>query len=228
MSIVARLGLLLVVVASLVALRPISPAPAATVTIPIGSQSIYGPFWFCDSSHSGAVCTTTVSVGDTVTWQNNTSTSHTSTECGAACGSSPPSPLWNSDSIAPGGTFSRQFTQAGTFTYQCNIHPSQMKGQIIVMAPVGSTPTAAPTRTRTPTPTPTRPATPAVGRAGDVNCDGQANAVDAALVLQRSAALLSSLSCPQNADVNHDGQTNAIDAAVILQYVAGLLHSLPP
>ncbi len=192
----------------------------------MGSTSIYNAFWFCDSSHSGAVCTTTISAGDTVTWQNNTSSDHTSTECGAGCGSSPPSPVWNSGSIAPGSSFSRQFDQAGTFNYQCNIHPTQMKGQIIVTAPVGPTATTTPTRTRTPTPN--SAATPAAGRAGDVNCDGQTNAVDAALVLQRSAALVASLSCPQNADVNHDGQVNAVDAAVILQYVAGLIHSLPP
>ncbi len=40
---------------------------------------------------------------------------------------------------------------------------------------------------------------------GDADCDGTVNAVDAALVLQFGAGLLSSLLCQQNGDVNHDG-----------------------
>ncbi len=63
--------------------------------------------------------------------------------------------------------------------------------------------------------------------AGDVNCDGAVNAIDAALVLQYSAGLLSVLPCQQNADVNRDGQVNSLDAALILQYDAGLIQSLP-
>ena len=63
---------------------------------------------------------------------------------------------------------------------------------------------------------------------GDTDCDGSVTSIDAALVLQRSAALITSLRCPQNADVNHDGRVDAIDALLILQYVAGLLGHLPP
>jgi hypothetical protein len=89
--------------------------------------------------------------------------------------------------------------------------------------------TASPTPTTTPlpavtsTPTPTR--TP-VGKAGDANCDGRADAVDAALVLQLSAGLIDSLPCGRNGDLNGDGSANAIDAALILQYVAGLIPNL--
>ncbi len=75
----------------------------------------------------------------------------------------------------------------------------------------------------TPVDVATRPPYPA----GDVNCDGAANSIDAALVLQYSAALLPALPCQQNADVNHDGQANSLDAALILQYSAGLIQSLP-
>lgn len=65
------------------------------------------------------------------------------------------------------------------------------------------------------------------GANGDVNCDHNVNSIDAALVLQLGAGLLSSLTCGAAADTNHDGQVNAIDAALILQYSAGLLTSLP-
>jgi alpha-tubulin suppressor-like RCC1 family protein len=81
-----------------------------------------------------------------------------------------------------------------------------------------ATPTATPaTPTRTPTPTP---------HAGDANCDGNVNSIDAALVLQYSAGLIASLHCQGAADANHDGSVNSIDAALVLQYVAGLLGSL--
>jgi hypothetical protein len=91
------------------------------------------------------------------------------------------------------------------------------------------TPTATATRTFTPTrsPTPTRTPTPTTA-AGDANCDGHANSVDAALVLQYGAGLLHALACQSAGDVNHDGRINALDAALILQYAAGLIDRLPP
>lgn len=89
--------------------------------------------------------------------------------------------------------------------------------------------TATPTRTLTATPT--RSATPVAttpgGVAGDVNCSGAADSIDAALVLQFDAALVHSLSCQQNGDVSGDGNINSLDAALILQYTAGLIDHLP-
>jgi plastocyanin len=64
-----------------------------------------------------------VHVGTTVTWTNNDSTAHTVTSDTSS---------FNSGTLAPGGTFAFTFTQAGTFSYHCNIHPS-MHGTITVV-----------------------------------------------------------------------------------------------
>lgn len=88
-----------------------------------------------------------------------------------------------------------------------------------------ATRTATATATRTPTHTPTRTPTPSAV-AGDVNCDGRVDSIDAALLLQYGAGLLTTLPCAQGADVNGDGAINSIDAALVLQYVAGLVAHL--
>jgi hypothetical protein len=157
MRLLVRVALLLLATGALVAFW-LGQTQAATTTVPIGATFIYGPFWYCDAAHSGVVCTTTITVGDTVTWQNNTSVYHTSTECDGVCGTIPGSPIWDSGLIAPSGSYSRQFNTLGTFNYQCNVHPDQMKGQIVVQA-------AGPTATITSTPqaTPTFTPVPAVG-----------------------------------------------------------------
>ncbi|MCH8066818.1 MAG: dockerin type I repeat-containing protein [Chloroflexi bacterium] len=62
--------------------------------------------------------------------------------------------------------------------------------------------------------------------AGDVNCDLDPNAIDAALLLQFAADLVQELACQDMADVNDDGRVDSIDAALILQFEAGLVESL--
>lgn len=62
--------------------------------------------------------------------------------------------------------------------------------------------------------------------AGDANCDGQVTAVDAALILQLNAGLITSVECPEGADANGDGEITAVDAALVLQFVAGLIDEL--
>ena len=63
---------------------------------------------------------------------------------------------------------------------------------------------------------------------GDASCDETVDAIDAALVLQYAAELLSALACTEEADVNGDDSIDAEDALLILQFSAGLLPSLPP
>jgi hypothetical protein len=88
-----------------------------------------------------------------------------------------------------------------------------------------NTPTITPTRTSTPTRTPSPTPEKAVG---DVNDDGSVTSVDALLILQFDADLVTSLPNLQSGDINANGRVNAIDAALILQFEAGLLDQLPP
>jgi plastocyanin len=57
----------------------------------------------------------TVSAGTTITWTNKDTAAHTVTS---------DSPLFDSGSIAPGGTFSVIFSVPGSFKYHCSFHPS--------------------------------------------------------------------------------------------------------
>ena len=78
----------------------------------------------------------------------------------------------------------------------------------------------------TPTVTATLATSPSLGR-GDVNCDQNVNSIDAALVLQLIAGLLSALDCEDDADVNQNGVVDSIDVAIMLQFIAGLVARLP-
>ena len=66
----------------------------------------------------------TIKAGQYVTWRNDDTISHTTTEDSAT-------PVWDSGQLVPGRTFERYFGSAGTFTYNCRNHPS-MTGTVIV------------------------------------------------------------------------------------------------
>jgi hypothetical protein len=66
-----------------------------------------------------------------------------------------------------------------------------------------------------------------IRHAGDASCDREVDAMDAALILQRSAHLLSLLECEDAADVDQDSWTTAVDAALVLQLEAGLIDFFP-
>ena len=66
--------------------------------------------------------TLTTQVGSTVVWTNADNEVHTTTSNAG---------LWNSNNVAANGTFSHQFTTAGTFAYRCTLH-ANMTGTVIV------------------------------------------------------------------------------------------------
>jgi alcohol dehydrogenase (cytochrome c) len=65
---------------------------------------------------------TQIAVGDTLTWQNNGSVTHTATASDLS---------FDTGDVAPGLSVAVTFTTAGTFTYNCSPHP-WMIGQVIV------------------------------------------------------------------------------------------------
>jgi amicyanin len=65
--------------------------------------------------------TVTIKVGQTVTWTNQDSTTHTVTGDGGI----------DSDGLSKGKSYSKTFDTEGAFDYHCSPHP-QMKGQVIV------------------------------------------------------------------------------------------------
>lgn len=112
-------------------------AHAATFTVNVGPSSTNT---FVDAV--SGTSTTTIHVGDTVTW---TWISGTHSSCsGGACPANTVDP-WDS-TIKSGGTFSRQFNTSGTFNYWCAVHGSAMTGVIVVQAAATAT-AAAPTNT---------------------------------------------------------------------------------
>jgi plastocyanin len=89
------------------------PGPVATATIHTVTLS--------NMAYSAA--TTTIKVGDTVTWKNVDSMDHTATSDAAG--------LFNG-TLAQGKSFSFTFTKAGSFPYHCEKHKSTMKATVVV------------------------------------------------------------------------------------------------
>ena len=120
-------------------------------------------------------------------------------------------------------------TAAATATATATATPTPTRTAARAVSPTGDA-TATPSKTPTPSPSSTMalPTTPpgATAPLGDVNCDTITDPIDAALILQLNARLISGLPCPGSGDVNGDLVTNPLDAALILQFSAGLISQL--
>ena len=90
----------------------------------------------CASAQAGATAAVTVEikdfkfapqpvkakVGEVIGWTNNDSVPHTASLADGSC---------TTDQLAGGTTGALVFSVAGTYTYQCNVHPAQMKDYTI-------------------------------------------------------------------------------------------------
>jgi plastocyanin len=106
---------------------PAEPQPAVTVSSPSkkarasASASVtMGDLFFSPSS-------VTVAVGDTVTWRNDGQAPHNATADDGT---------FKTPDLNHGQSASETFTQAGTFSYICTIHPN-MKGTVRVLSSGG-------------------------------------------------------------------------------------------
>lgn len=78
----------------------------------------------------------TIQVGDTVTWTNQDSAPHTAT-------SDTPG-LFDTGQIQQNQSKSITFTQAGTFTYHCSVHPNMKATLIVQGVPLSASPIGMP------------------------------------------------------------------------------------
>ncbi len=125
----------------------VAPRPHAAVTSHADATGLNGRVTAHAAGDPGVTiadfhfspATTTIHVGDTITWSNSGPSSHTAT---AGNGS------FNTGILKKGQSASHTFTQAGTFAYVCQIH-SFMHGTIVVLASTTSTTRAASTPTTT-------------------------------------------------------------------------------
>ena len=121
----------------LVALGLVAPVLAATVSVSINGKSF-------------APAEIVVHQGDTVTWTVTTAMGEPHTVTSGTPAAADKGTAFNSQKDDPdlaklkdqGGTFSFTFDKAGTFAYFCVVHPVDMTGKVVVLAP-GETPAEA-------------------------------------------------------------------------------------
>jgi plastocyanin len=182
-------------------IQPASTEAAETHTILVGNMWFCGPEYEYDFDDPSYMCETVIEVGDTVVW--DFTPSHTGFPKDVQ--SIIIDDLWDSGMVpTEDGSYTLEFTfeQAGVYKYYSVIHPLILRGRIVVLGH----PTLA----------------------GDADCDGTVNAIDAAVVLQYGEGIINSVPCEENGDANRDGTIDAIDTALILQYSASIIASLPP
>jgi plastocyanin len=118
--------------ASTAASLPAASAPAASADGGASAPASAAATGACATAPAGSTAAVTVNiknfafspspvqakVGDVVAWTNGDSAPHSATMDNGAC---------DTDSISGGATAMLVFTAAGTYTYHCKIHPTQMK-----------------------------------------------------------------------------------------------------
>jgi len=109
--------------------KPVAPVETSepktvSVTIPSGTSSPG-----CETSNACYTpASVTISVGDTVKWDNTDTAAHTVTGGSPADG---PSGVFDSSLVMGKASFSHTFDKAGSYDYFCMVHP-WMVGKVIV------------------------------------------------------------------------------------------------
>lgn len=92
-----------------------SSSPSSSTVVPSSSTSVEAyDFGFRPPSE-------TLKIGDAVTWTNTGRTTHTVK-----------GPGFFSQAINPGQSYSFTFKKSGTYHYICTLHPTLMRGTIVV------------------------------------------------------------------------------------------------
>ena len=132
---------------------PTATSPAAPAPTPTASATpLPAPTTVTANIQNIQHVDLTIQVGTTVVWKQREENFHTTTS------GRPDNPtgIWDSPILEQGGSFSRTFTEVGTFPYFCKIHPSSMQATITVVEALGApTPAVPVVPTATPVPTPT-------------------------------------------------------------------------
>lgn len=118
---ILAISIVLVIAAGAYYLVSRSSSPAQSAPAPISAAQSANAVSIKNFSFTPA--TLTVKVGTTVTWVNDDSAAHTVTSDSGG--------LLHSETIAPGQSFSFTFTDTGSVSYHCAIHPS-MRGTVVV------------------------------------------------------------------------------------------------
>ncbi len=162
-------------------------ARAATTQVNVGN------YYFCSQTFSGSVCETDITAGDTITWNVETGTHHVVQCADSTYAGCPSTGGFDGGNFSTGQTFSHTFATAGTYFYECHIHPSQMMGKVVVAVAATASPTAAPTAAPTATaateaPT-TAPTVAALPKTGGATTDSSASAWQYVLLASGMALL---------------------------------------
>ena len=137
----AQIPLVLLTIAALVACSSSTTGgtPQASAQAPTPGASAGGGGAACATAAAGATATVTVQikdfkfspqpvqakVGDVVGWTNGDSASHSATMDDGSC---------STDALSQGATSLLVFNTAGTYTYHCKVHPTQMKDFTVVVS----------------------------------------------------------------------------------------------
>ncbi|KAA2283208.1 PQQ-dependent sugar dehydrogenase [Candidatus Nitrosocosmicus agrestis] len=113
-------------------IKPGSPPVVSAEEETLRNQSVPAVILGIDGDDSYSPNPIEINVGQTVTWYNGDTISHTVTS--GADGDPDEGTLFDSDAIIPSQYYSLTFNQAGDFPYYCIYHPT-MVGEVVVDTP---------------------------------------------------------------------------------------------